>query len=49
MKRRYRAIGNPTAAQQRHHDAQRADGCAALPDAWVQLPWIAGRHVSHAE
>ena len=28
MKRRYRAIGNPTASQQRHQDAQRADGCA---------------------
>lgn len=28
MKRRYRAIGNPTAAQQAHQDAQRADGCA---------------------
>ena len=29
MKCRYRAIGNPTAAQQAHQDAQRADGCAA--------------------
>lgn len=29
MRRRYRAIGNPTAAQQAHQDAQRADGCAA--------------------
>lgn len=28
MKRRMRAIGNPTASQQRHQDAQRADGCA---------------------
>lgn len=29
MKRRYRAIGNPTQAQQAHQDAQRAHGCAA--------------------
>jgi hypothetical protein len=29
MKRRFRAIGNPTVAQQAHQDAQRADGCAA--------------------
>ena len=29
MKSRYRAIGNPTASQQAHQDAQRADGCAA--------------------
>lgn len=28
MKRRYRAIGNPTAEQQRHQDAQRMHGCA---------------------
>lgn len=29
MKRRYRAIGSPTKAQQAHQDLQRADGCAA--------------------
>lgn len=29
MKRRYRAIGNPTKAQQAQQDAQRAHGCAA--------------------
>lgn len=29
MRRRYRAIGNPTVAQQAHQDAQRAQGCAA--------------------
>lgn len=29
MKRRYRAIGNPTKAQQAHQDAQREHGCAA--------------------
>ncbi len=28
MKRRYRAIGNPTAAQKAYHDAQSAFGCA---------------------
>lgn len=28
MKRRYRAIGSPTKAQQAHQDAQRAHGCA---------------------
>lgn len=29
MKRRYRAIGSPTKAQQAHQDRQRAHGCAA--------------------
>lgn len=28
MKRRHRAIGRPTAEQQRHQDAQRSHGCA---------------------
>ena len=28
MKRRHRAIGAPTKAEQAHQDAQRADGCA---------------------
>lgn len=28
MKRRHRAIGAPTKAEQSHQDAQRADGCA---------------------
>jgi hypothetical protein len=29
MKRRYRAIGSPTKAEQAQQDLQRADGCAA--------------------
>lgn len=29
MKKRFRAIGNPTKAQQAQQDAQRAHGCAA--------------------
>lgn len=29
MRSMYRAIGSPTAEQQRHQDAQRAHGCAA--------------------
>lgn len=28
LRRRYRAIGNPTKAQQAHQDLQRAHGCA---------------------